>query len=825
MKKPQVANLAQAYTLDQLTAVGELYHREGDALRCVACGHRCLIGEDKRGICKVRFRRQDELLVPWGYVGGLQCDPVEKKPFFHVYPGSDALTFGMLGCDLHCPYCFPGDTTVITGDGPLTLEAAFRSAPRIVQRADGEIAYPEGLQTVAASGTVRPVRAVFKHPYRGPLVHLRPYYLPALRCTPDHRIYATDDPSRPPQPIPAGRLTAKHYLAIPRHHMFSGPQVIDVAAELAHHRVHYKVVWDLSPEARRLIAEATARGQTSRAIGAMLGKSASYIRHVRGKIRRGRAEATRSGGLLLEGSGVRFPNEHRPGIARNIPLHVNLARLLGYYCAEGCVTSAKDRPNSHTLNFSFAPDETHLAEEVCRLLSGCLGLNGAIVRRETTFAVGVTKASAALLFKSLAGGGAAEKRIPKPLFQAPREIVRAFLDAYVEGDGHRYPGGKISITTVSRALAEGVAWLALKLGYLPSIYDMASQESGTILGRSVKRSPHQYSVVWYEGSAIERKAVETATHYLVPLRGVSSADYDGDVYNVEVAEEHNYLAGFFMVKNCQNWEVSQALRDYSAGAPPRLVTPEQLVGVARREGARLVVSSYNEPLITAEWAVAVFRAATAAGLTCAFVSNGNATPEVLDYLRPWVKAYKIDLKGFDDRHYRTLGCPLENVTNGIRMVHERGFWLEVVTLVIPGFNDSEAELRAAARFLASVSRDIPWHVTGFHSDYRMTDTPDTEARALVRAAAIGREEGLRFVYAGNRPGQVGGCENTYCPGCGRTLIERFGFLVRSYAITADGRCPGCQAVIPGVWPGSAAEVRTGDLSMYRDRLPRPLPLR
>src|SRR5207249_4807489 len=146
--------------------------------------------------------------------------------------------------------------------------------------------------------------------------------------------------------------------------------------------------------------------------------------------------------------------------------------------------------------------------------------------------------------------------------------------------------------------------------------------------------------------------------------------------------------------NCQNWETSQALRDATAKGSFHLVTPGQLVAAAQREKARLVVSSYNEPLITAEWAVAVFREATAAGLTCAFVSNGNATPEVLDYLRPWIKAYKVDLKSFDDKHYRTLGTTLANVTETIRMVHARGIWLEVVTLVIPGFNDSVEELRA-----------------------------------------------------------------------------------------------------------------------------------
>jgi pyruvate formate lyase activating enzyme len=271
---------------------------------------------------------------------------------------------------------------------------------------------------------------------------------------------------------------------------------------------------------------------------------------------------------------------------------------------------------------------------------------------------------------------------------------------------------------------------------------------------------------------------------------------------------------------CQNWFTSQSLRDADARGQAQPVTPAQLVALARREKARLLVSSYNEPLITAEWAVAVFQPARAAGLACAFVSNGNATPEVLDYLRPWIQAYKVDLKSFDDRHYRSLGTTLDNVTRTIGMLHERGTWLEVVTLVIPGFNDSADELRRAARFLASVGRDIPWHVTGFHKDYKMTDPPDTQSDELVRAAEIGAEEGLHFVYAGNRPGQVGEWENTRCPQCHGTVIERIGYLVHSYALTPDGSCPGCGTAIPGVWPARADEVRTGDLSQFAQRLPR-----
>ncbi len=273
---------------------------------------------------------------------------------------------------------------------------------------------------------------------------------------------------------------------------------------------------------------------------------------------------------------------------------------------------------------------------------------------------------------------------------------------------------------------------------------------------------------------------------------------------------------------CQNWVTSQALRDATAGTPIVELTPDQVVNAARRNRARLVVSSYNEPLITAEWAVAVFQEAQRAGLACAFVSNGNATPEALDFLRPWIVAYKIDLKGFDDKRYRTLGGTLENVCNGIHMVHECGLWLEIVTLVVPGFNDSEAELRAIAKFIASVSRDIPWHVTAFHPDYKMKDPPATTVHQLIRAAEIGVEEGLHFAYAGNLPGHVGHWESTFCPGCDELLIERAGYLVRDYKITRDGKCPRCHRTVPGIWPGGgAAEVNAGDSAAdFCERRPR-----
>jgi pyruvate formate lyase activating enzyme len=253
---------------------------------------------------------------------------------------------------------------------------------------------------------------------------------------------------------------------------------------------------------------------------------------------------------------------------------------------------------------------------------------------------------------------------------------------------------------------------------------------------------------------------------------------------------------------CQNWLTSQTLRDPASDESAffvRQLSPEQIVEAARHSGAQVIASSYNEPLITTEWAVAVFKLAVQAGMKCVFVSNGNATPEVLEYLRPHLSGMKIDLKTMQDRNYRHLGGVLQNVLDTIKRVQEMGLWLEVVTLVVPGFNDSTDELWEAARFLVSVSSDIPWHVTAFHSDYHMQDTSNTPARTLLRAAEIGREAGLHYVYAGNLPGRVDEYETTFCPNCQARLVERTGYFIRATHLTPDGNCPTCGGKVAGVW--------------------------
>ena len=270
---------------------------------------------------------------------------------------------------------------------------------------------------------------------------------------------------------------------------------------------------------------------------------------------------------------------------------------------------------------------------------------------------------------------------------------------------------------------------------------------------------------------------------------------------------------------CQNWVTSQALRDPAAVAGPMRVAPTELILDALHQGGRVIVSTYNEPLITSEWAVAVFKEARAAGLLTGFVSNGNGTPQVLEYLRPWVDLYKVDLKSFDDRHYRQLGGRLQPILETIQRLYSLGLWLEIVTLVIPGFNDSVDELTRLAEFLANVSLDIPWHVTAFHKDYKMTDPQNTRPETLVRAAEIGKKAGLRYIYPGNLPGQVGDWENTRCPNCRELLIERYGYLITGYHLTPQGCCPACGACIPGRW--DAAFCRQITAHPFVPRTPRP----
>ena len=249
---------------------------------------------------------------------------------------------------------------------------------------------------------------------------------------------------------------------------------------------------------------------------------------------------------------------------------------------------------------------------------------------------------------------------------------------------------------------------------------------------------------------------------------------------------------------CQNWFTSQSLKDEASTVRATRVTAGEICDQAQQQGSKVVVSTYNEPLITSEWAVEVFQEAKSRGLGTAYVSNGHGTPEVLEYLRPWMDLFKIDLKSFSEKEYRRLGGNLSAVLETIQSVYATGIWLELVTLLVPGYNDSDKEMAEIAEFIAGISPAIPWHVTAYHPDYKMQDRGRTPVDTLLRATRHGKEAGLQFVYSGNLPGQVKNTENTYCPHCQQLLVERKGFRVLSVHLKGES-CPSCNVPVPGRW--------------------------
>ncbi len=286
------------------------------------------------------------------------------------------------------------------------------------------------------------------------------------------------------------------------------------------------------------------------------------------------------------------------------------------------------------------------------------------------------------------------------------------------------------------------------------------------------------------------------------------------VFPGEEALSFGMLGCNFHCRFCQNWVTSQALRDDRVvDASLQYCSAEQIVDIAKRNAVPMITSTYNEPLITSEWSMEVFRLATAEGMVCGYVSNGHGTPEVLEYLRPHMELFNIDLKCFDKDSYRELGGKFEAVTDTIRRAHEMGFWVEVVTLVVPNFNDTEDELEQMAEFVASVSEDIPWHCTAYRPMYN-ENTPATPPEKLARAYEIGKAAGLRHVYSGNLPGLVGETEHTCCPSCGRRLIERRGFHVSAYHLD-DGACPDCGQTIAGCFRGKNEERSRGSAGPRR----------
>lgn len=252
----------------------------------------------------------------------------------------------------------------------------------------------------------------------------------------------------------------------------------------------------------------------------------------------------------------------------------------------------------------------------------------------------------------------------------------------------------------------------------------------------------------------------------------------------------------FRCKHCQNADISQLPHDHAGMVLGEEVTPSEIVEAALRHRCASISYTYTEPTIYFELAYATAQLAVEAGLKNVFVTNGYITPEALKTIQPWLHAANIDLKGFSDDFYRNIcGARLQPVLDSIKLYKELGIWVEITTLVIPGHNDSDEELKNIARFIRAVGEEIPWHVSRFHPTYKLIDQPLTPLATLKRARRIGIEAGLRYVYEGNVPGEG---EDTMCWNCKKTLIERMGYIIKKNTVEG-GKCGYCGSKIEGVW--------------------------
>jgi pyruvate formate lyase activating enzyme len=250
---------------------------------------------------------------------------------------------------------------------------------------------------------------------------------------------------------------------------------------------------------------------------------------------------------------------------------------------------------------------------------------------------------------------------------------------------------------------------------------------------------------------------------------------------------------------CQNWSISQEREmDERSDYLGHVATPQTLVDLCLRRGVDMIAYTYNEPTVFFEYTYDTAQVAHEHGLRNVYVSNGFMSEAMLEMIEPYLDGINIDLKAFSEGFYHDqCQARLAPVQRNIRtMAQETDIWVEVTTLLIPGLNDTEDELRAMAEWLAEVDPEMPWHISAFQPHYKMRDRPPTSAGQLRRAYDIGREAGLHYVYLGNVMDPERG--STFCPACGEVLIQRFWHAVREHW-AERGRCPNCGHRVPGVW--------------------------
>ncbi|MFH0884544.1 MAG: AmmeMemoRadiSam system radical SAM enzyme [Candidatus Micrarchaeota archaeon] len=798
-------------------------------VQCLACRRYCKIPVGQAGFCGVRVNDGGKLaLSVYGRPCAVHIDPVEKKPLFHFLPGSRSFSIGTFGCNFACTFCFT-DATIVNDNSVKSLEEIFESCPERYASRHGEIAYAGDIKTITASGHREKVTKIFRHDYEGDVITIRPRHAPSVTCTPEHRFFVYRDGKF--EKIPAEDLKKGDHLAVPKLKPKNERIVLDCAAITGSTISKIKKMRKLDAAGLIKLLELKRAGKTSRQIGAILNMHPVYLRKLLGELKRGgitQATFTYDNYIVREGKRIRYKMETGGGIPASIPLNEELAELLGYYCAEGNTHKVRDRPSSFNVVFSYGRHEGRLVERTVELMERIFQIKPRVLERRTTITVEANGSSLGAFFTSLCGGKAKEKKVPSEMARSDQRMIKAFMDAYLAGDGCVLKDN-IAFNTVSKKLALGVYHLLLLLGYLPSFYEWRPPATKIIEGRTVKQSTLYYVKLKAERFRLHflgdpnpkrRKKSEenlrfgeTDTHWLVPVFKIERKRFSGPVYNCEVDNEHSYLANFIAVCNCQNWDISQAPQEARAKDPKkwreyfqRLIAmceewpPERVVEEALRSGCKSISFTYNEPTIFTEYAIDVMKLARKKGLKGVYVTNGYESHECWDAIKGHIDAANIDLKAYNKKFYTQL-CKVpdyEPVKDSIVYAKKLGFHVEVTTLIIPDWNDDEGELKAEAEFLASVDREMPWHVTAFHPDYKLLDKEPTPPEILIKARELGRMAGLKYVYCGNVSLAYSEYETTSCPSCGKALIERRGYEIVQNGIK-NGKCRFCKAVVKGVW--------------------------
>ena len=689
----------------------------------------------------------------WSRVRGVTFEsPGESVYSFESIPYHN---YSAEGSVVHnCRYCFLPGTRVLTDQGHEPIEDVFTSA---APTEDSEVRLVGDRLAFTHRGRWRRVLKAFEHLYCGNVLTLKAYYLPGFECTPDHAVFASIAGGRVTK-VKAKNLKVGDFLAIPK------------------------------PQAER------TRGAID----------------VKPILRSQPAPAYRSRATLVEKNGrVGWSTERGTGVPSRLRVTPRLARLLGYYCAEGSVSWHAKRANSGSTWFSFGAHEEERIREVESLLLRLFGARSRRSRQGNRTAVIVAGASLASVFRNLCGESSATKRVPGAILTSTNPSVhRGFLTGYFNGDGYvtkRKGGGFVlGSSSVSAKLSYGVGQLLFALGAVPRVYLAENDPEYVIEGRTVSRSNDVMVRLWADRVALTPdvtgwrtsrvRVIETPEYFLVPLREIDEREYIGPVYNVEVDEDHSYTANFAAVANCQNFDISQRRKIEGID-----VEPMDVVRMTLEQGCQGLAYTYNQPTIWMEFAHDIGVAARKAGLINIFVSNGYDTPETVGMMGDFLDAITVDFKGSGETNFVRKYINIPNADpifqTILEMRDKTKIHIEITDLIVPKVGDDLEACRKLSKWVYDeLGPDAPIHFLRFHPDYKMMDFEWTPVATLEKHCEVAKAEGLRYAYIGNVPGHP--YEHTYCPGCQKIAVKRHGFDITGWYLDKRNKCKSCGTAIP-----------------------------